>query len=68
MITKPKVPLSLALVPVMFLIYLLKNINPVALLPSISSEAPHNCLQLIEHFLSPCDDLQETPMSKTDFS
>ena len=33
------------------------NLNPVTLLPSVTDELPHNCLPLIDHLVTPCNDL-----------
>lgn len=43
------------------------NLNPATLLPSETNEAPHDCLALTDHLLSPCHDLQETPLGKAVF-
>ena len=44
------------------------NLNPAILLPSVTDEVPHDCLMLVDHLLSPCEDLQEASLGDTDFS
>ena len=39
------------------------NLNPATLL-SITNKALHDCLLLMGHLLSPCNDLQEIPLGK----
>ena len=43
------------------------NINPAALLPSITYEVPHG-LALTDYLLTPHNDLQEIPLGNGDFS
>ena len=40
------------------------NLNPTTCLPSVTDEVPHNCLALMNHLLTPRDDLQETPLEQ----
>lgn len=44
------------------------NFNPATILPSPTDEVPHDYLTLTMHLLTPCDDLQETPLNNTDIS
>ena len=50
------------------LLYVAINLNPTALLPSMTNEVLHDCLTLMDHLLTPSDDLQETPLGNLDFS
>ena len=44
------------------------NFNPATLLNHIMDKVPHDCLKLTDHLLTPHDDVQEIPLSSTDFS
>lgn len=44
-----------------------RNLLPFSPLPLVTEGAPHGCLVVIDHFLTPGPDLQETPLSNTDF-
>ena len=43
------------------------NFNPATLLPSVTDEASHECIMRVNHRLTSHDDLQETPLSNSDF-
>lgn len=43
------------------------SLNP-ALLPSFTDETPPDCLMLTAHLLTPCDNVQETPLTDAEFS
>lgn len=43
------------------------NLNPTILRPSETHKAPHDCLTLTDHPLSPHHDLQEAPVGKAVF-
>ena len=42
------------------------SLNPAIPLPSCTDEIPHVCLTLMDHLLTPHDDLQETPLVNAD--
>lgn len=42
------------------------SLNPAIPLPSCTDEVPHVCLTLMDHLLTPHDDLQETPLVNAD--
>ena len=44
------------------------NLKSVTLLPYITTEVLHNCLTLMDHLLTPCNNLQEIPLGKSAFS
>ena len=44
------------------------NLNPATLLPSIIDKVPHETLTLMDPLLTPCEVLQETPLSNANFS
>ena len=44
------------------------NLNPATLFSSVFDEVFHNCLMLMNHLLTPCDDLQEIHFGNADFS
>ena len=44
------------------------NLNPATFLPSFTDETPHHCLTLTGHPLTPCNNLEETPLTNADFS
>ena len=58
----------LLLTPLHVILSHYNNLNPVTLLNSITDEVLHTCLTLMDCLLTPRDDLQETPLSNTDFS
>ena len=44
------------------------KLNPAAVLPSVPDKVPPDCLMLMDHLLTPHDDLQAIPLGNTDFS
>lgn len=44
------------------------KLNPAAVLPSVPDTVPPDCLMLMDHLLTPRDDLQAIPLGNTDFS
>ena len=50
----------------LFIIYC-SNLNPATLLPSITDKVPHDCLTVMDHLLTPHDNLQEIPLGNIDF-
>ena len=45
-----------------------ENLNPATLFLFITNEVSHDCLTPMDQLLTPCDDLQETPLGNADFS
>ena len=43
------------------------NLNPATVLPSVSDKVCHNTLTLMDHLLTPHDDLREIPLNIADF-
>ena len=43
-------------------------LNLATLPPSVTDKVPQTCLMVMDHLLSPQDDLQETLLGKSDFS
>ena len=44
------------------------NFNPGTLLPTITNDISHDCLTLMDHLLTPGDNLQAIPLGNTGFS
>ena len=44
------------------------KLNPDTLLHTITNKVLYDCLLLMDHLLTPCNDLQEIPLGNNDFS
>lgn len=44
------------------------KLNPDPLLHTITNKVLYDCLLLMDHLLTPCNDLQEIPLGNDDFS